>query len=302
MAKQALDNTYDIVVIGGGAAGASAAINAYARRCSVLILEAEAPFARMRRQPHAVNNYLGLPGVSSPELADAFERHLTALGIPTVIERAYQVIPGEDGFEILTDRNQYRSHALILCSGAVRAAGIAGEQALVGRGVSYCATCDGLLFSDRRVIVVGYYTEAEHDALTLSRIASQVRYLPLYGEPVLPLGEGIEVISGRPEQVVGEDRVTALRVSGQDLETDGIFIIRPSVPPASLVPGLELENGYVRVDRAQATNIPGVWAAGDITGPPMQYAKSAGEGQVAALSAERWLTARRRASTTPAGT
>ena len=288
MAEEAANNVYDIVVIGGGPAGASAAINAVARRRSVLVLEANTPFARVRRSTHAVNNYLGLPGVTGPQLADAYQRHVESLGVPYVRERATQVVPDDDGFTVFTDHHQYRGRTLILAGGLVRGGGLPGEQQLLGRGVSYCATCDGLFFAGKPVVVVGEYAEAEHDVLTLSQMASEVRYLPLYGEPTRPL-PGVTVLQGRPEAVVGEDRVRALRVSGQEVAADGIFIIRPALPPASICPGLAMEGSYVRTGRDQATNVSGVFAAGDITGPPFQYAKSVGEGQIAALSADRWL-------------
>jgi len=293
MGEQGVVGRYDLVILGGGPAGGSAAINAAARRRTALIVEAEVPFARVRRSTHAVNNYLGLPGVSGNELADAFLRHLQSLAIPYVLERAVQVVPVEEGFQVYTDRNRYHGGAVVLACGLVHSAGIPGEQAFLGRGVSYCATCDGVLFSGRQVVVVGEYPEAEHDALTLARMASQVRYLPTYGEPVMPLGD-IELLAGVPEAIEGNDTVTGLRVSGRLVRADGVFVIRPSLPPASLVPGLAVEEGYVHTERDQSTGVAGVYAAGDITGPPFQYAKSVGQGQVAALAADRWLQVQRK--------
>jgi len=302
MAELGVGGRYELLVLGGGPAGGSAAINAFARRRSVLIIEAEQPFTRVRRSTHAVNNYLGLPGVSGSELADSFLGHLQRLGIPYVLERADQVVPAEVGFDVFTSRRQYRGDAIVLASGLVHDQGLPGEAEFLGRGVAYCATCDGLFFAGRRVVVVGEYPEAEHDVLTLAKMASRVVYLPTYGEPTMPLGEQVEVIAGTPEAVVGQDdQVQALRVSGREVPADGIFIIRPSLPPARLVPGLEMEGNYVHTDREQATNLPGIWAAGDITGPPFQYAKSVGQGQIAALAADRWLASRSRQAAPPAG-
>ena len=162
-----------------------------------------------------------------------------------------------------------------------------GEAELLGRGVSYCATCDGMLYRNKPVAVVGRSKDAPHEAAYLKSIGCQVVYVA----PKRPdqLEEDIPFIQAAKLAVKGEQTVTALEADGADIPVNGVFILREAVAPGDLLPGLTLEKGAIQVDRSMATSVPGVFAAGDATGAPLQVSKAVGEGLIAALSACEYL-------------
>ena len=169
----------------------------------------------------------------------------------------------------------------------VRQAKYPGEMEYLGRGVSYCATCDGMLYRGKPVVVVGRSKDAPREAAYLKELGCQVVYVasrrPEQLDPAIPF------IQANRLEVEGEQTVTGLRADGSLLPCSGIFILREAVAPTDLLPGLETENGAIRVDRRMATSIPGVFAAGDCTGEPLQVSKAVGEGLTAALSAAEYL-------------
>ena len=163
-----------------------------------------------------------------------------------------------------------------------------GEERLLGKGVGYCATCDAPLYRDKVVTVIGYNKEAEEEANYVSELASKVNYVAMYKDEY-DLKNDIEVVVDRPLEILGDTKVNAVRFKDKEIESDGVFVLRDSISPGQLVPGLLMENGHIKVDRTMATNIPGCFAAGDCVGVPYQYIKSAGEGNIAALSAVKYL-------------
>ena len=181
----------------------------------------------------------------------------------------------------------YEGSSLILAPGVVRQAKYPGEMEYLGRGVSYCATCDGMLYRGRPVVVAGRSKEAPREAAYLKELGCQVVYVaprrPEQLDPAIPF------VQANRLEVEGEQTVTGLRADGALLPCSGIFILREAVAPTDLLPGLETENGAIRVDRRMATSIPGVFAAGDCTGEPLQVSKAVGEGLTAALSAAEYL-------------
>ena len=163
-----------------------------------------------------------------------------------------------------------------------------GEEEYLGRGVGYCATCDAPLYKDKIVTIIAYNKHEESEANFLAQVASKVYYIPMYKEEV-EVDESIEIIKDTPVEIVGEQFVQKLILKNNEIETDGLFILRDSISPGQLVPGLELDKNHVQVDRKMATNLKGCFAAGDIVGIPYQYIKAAGEGNIAALSAVSYL-------------
>ena len=181
----------------------------------------------------------------------------------------------------------YDGKALILAPGVQRQAKYPGEETYLGRGVSYCATCDGMLYRGKPVAVAGRSPDAPLEANYLKSLGCQVTYVAAQRPEGL---EGdIPFVRGSRLAVIGEQAVTALEVDGAKLPCAGVFILRQAVAPTDLLPQLETENGVIGADRTMATNLPGVFAAGDCTGGPLQVAKAVGEGHVAALSACAWL-------------
>lgn len=265
--------SYDALVIGAGPAGLSAAINLRARGKSVLIISnppEENPLWRAER----VENYPGLPGVSGSELLTAMLRHAETDGAEFLSGRALAASPaGEGGWYVSVGSDVREAKAVILAAGVSRGKKFPGEAELLGRGVSYCATCDGRLYRNRPVAVIGYTDSARREAAFLEEIGCAVRY---FHRP------------GRCE-IRGRKAVEAVVCDGEAVPVDGVFVLRPSMAPADLFPGLGLKQGYVVADKRMATNLPGVFAAGDCTGGPLQVAKAVGEGLIAGQSAAAYI-------------
>jgi thioredoxin reductase (NADPH) len=286
---------YDVIVVGSGPAGVSAAINVANRRRTVAVLAGQAPSGLIRKA-HTIANYAGFASASGADLAAAFMRHLQELDIPVIGEKASKIIPDADGFVVFSERGFYHAGAVVLATGVYREAEIEGEEELVGQGVSYCVTCDGRLFAGRRAAFVSYAPEGEEEAAALAEdFGVAVTYLPLYkGDYRLP--EGVRVLPGaRPTRLAREDGQMHVTLPAEDLQVDAVFIYKNSVSPRTLLEGLASDGRHVTVGRHMETGVPGVFAAGDCTGEPYQTAKAVGEGQVAALEAVRFL--RKRAQT-----
>ena len=277
--------TYDIIVLGSGPAGLAAAIAARGRDKSVLVIGnrwQDSPLAKAER----VDNYPGLPGRTGLELLEELHRHAESAGAEFVVGKALSLLAWE-GFSVTVGSQVYQGKALILAPGVVRQAKYPGEAEYLGRGVSYCATCDGMLYRNRPVTVVGLSPDAPAEANYLHSLGCQVVYL----SPRQPQGlDGdIPYVKAGKLAVKGEQTVTGLEADGALLPCAGVFILRRAVAPTDLLPALETEDGVIRVDRRMATNVPGVFAAGDCTGAPLQVSKAVGEGHVAALSACEYL-------------
>ncbi|MDO4530499.1 MAG: NAD(P)/FAD-dependent oxidoreductase [Bacillota bacterium] len=283
---------YDIGIIGSGPAALSAAVNARQRNKSVCIfgrsLDSSLLFAAEK-----VDNYLGMPDLSGEEMLNQFYAHAVKRGVEFKESRISQIMSMGDYFVINAENEFYEAKTLILAIGLNKSRGIAGEMDYLGKGVSYCATCDGMLYRGKRVVVVGENEEGEAEANFLADICESVSYLPLY-QPVMNLKEKVTLLQGSPKAVLGEGiRVTGVEVNGEAISCDGIFFAKNSTPPESLLFGLKTEGKNIVVDRSMATNLPGVYAAGDCTGAPYQIAKAVGEGLVAALSAAAYIDAKK---------
>ena len=212
---------------------------------------------------------------------------------PTLIREKVTNIYASDSFTLLTPNNTYEAKALVLAIGVSNAAMLTGEKDLVGKGVSYCATCDGMLYRDKPVAVIAYTEEGEHEADFLGEICPIVYFLPQYKTEYQPKHDSVQVMKARPQAVLGTDEVTGLATDAGELKVDGIFILRQSDPAETLLPELEMEGPFVKVSRDQATNVPGVYAAGDCTGKPWQIARATGEGLVAVLSAIGYIDSKK---------
>lgn len=277
---------HDMIVLGGGPAGLSAAVAARSRNKSVLVISnpgADSPLARAER----IDNYLGLPGLTGLELLEVMEKHADNMGVHRMTGRVNAIMGWNGSFALTVGSDVYQSRALVLAPGVVRAAKFPGEEQLLGRGVSYCATCDGMLYRGRRVMVVGRTKDAPEEANFLHSIGCQVTYVSK--ERPEKLNAAIPHLSGTKLEVAGEDKVTALCVDGTEYPCDGIFILRQAVAPGDLLPGLAIADGSITVNRAMETNLEGVFAAGDCTGKPWQVSKAVGEGLVAGERAAEYL-------------
>ena len=277
---------HDIIVLGCGPAGLSAAVAARSRNKSVLIIGnpiEDSPLARAER----VDNYLGLPGLTGMELLQTMKKHAQDMGAQLLTGRVNAIMAWNGRFALTVGSDVYQGRALILAPGVVHAAKYPGEEKLLGRGVSYCATCDGMLYRGRNVMVVGRTKDAPEEANFLHSIGCHVTYVSK--ERPEHLNEAICHLSGTKPEIMGEERVIGLRLNGEDHPCEGVFILRQAVAPADLLPGLVVENGSIVVNRAMQTNLDGVFAAGDCTGKPWQVSKAVGEGLVAGECAAEYL-------------
>ena len=284
---------FDIAIIGTGPAGLEAALTAKARNKNILVLGSATSSEKVRKA-HSIMNYLGLPAISGADMQKRFLGHAQEMGVEICDEKATMVFPQTDYFSLQTDKGFYEAQTVILATGMAPSNTYPGEEEFLGRGVSYCATCDAALYRGKTAAIIAASPDEEAEADFLAEFAEKVHYFPLYKGEV-QVKEGIEVHRERPQGIVGQMKATALQTDAASYEVDGIFVLRESVAPTSLVPGLQMDGNHVAVDRSMATNVEGLFAAGDITGAPYQYIKSAGEGNVAALSAASLIDARNRA-------
>ena len=321
--------TYDIAIIGTGPAGVSAAITATIRNKKIILFGSWELSDKIRKA-HLIQNYPGLPECSGEDLSNAFAAHLEKMGIEITEEKINVVYPMGETFALQTMKNEmHQARSVILASGMVQGKLLPGEEELVGRGVSYCATCDAPLYRGRSVAVIGYSPEAEEEVNFLSEVASEVLYFPVYrDEP--KVAESVKVLKQTPQAILNKEAAEeafslaqadpakssakdlasgeALSAAGEALSVDalqpgqlavqtaegaypadGIFVLRNSVPAKQLIPGIEMDGEHVKVNLQMETSVPGCFACGDITGKPYQYVKGAGQGNVAALSAVSYL-------------
>jgi len=263
---------YDILVVGGGPAGLSAALTARSRNKSVCVVSGTPSDAPLWKAPE-IHNYPGLPGISGRALLELFAKQAQDAGVVSVSGRALSVLPMGESFGVSVGGAFYEAVSVIVCTGVSQGGAYPGERELLGRGVSYCATCDGMLFRGKRVAVVGLCAQAPEEAAFLRSLGCEVLYFDKRAK----------------YEIRGADKVEALSVNGEEHPVDGVFILRNAVSAETLLPELVTEGGRVKTDAAMRTNVPGVFAAGDCVGRPYQIAKAVGEGNVAAISASEYV-------------
>ncbi|HEY8463587.1 MAG TPA: FAD-dependent oxidoreductase [Bacillota bacterium] len=278
---------YDIAIVGGGPAGLAAAINARKRNKTTLLIGKE-DYSSKLLQTQLIDNYPGIPGISGKDLAQRLKAHTLAGGAEFIKDEVQTIAIEEPGFTLFGREKMFRAQAVILAVGVALGNEIKGETEWVGKGVSYCATCDGMFFKGKQVVMIGYIPEAVGEANFLAEICSKVYFLPLFKE-VEKLDPRITVINGKPVEISGGSRVELLRTTRGELRVDGVFIERSGRPVNQLLIDLKTESELIVTGPDQSTNLPGVFAAGDCTGRPWQIARAVGQGQVAALSAVAYL-------------
>ena len=268
------ESSFDIIILGGGPGGISAALTAHARGRTALVLSNPAGTSSLWKA-HRIDNYPGLVGLSGEDLLARMAEGLTELSIPTVTGRVTGVMPMGKSFMVSVGTDVYTGQALILATGSAQPKAWPGESELLGRGVSYCATCDGMFYRGKKVAVIGTSANAEEEADFLRKIGCQVEFF--------------DKSRAKKYEIRGDTKVEALVADGAAYPVDGVFILRDTVASTALLPGLALEGGHISVDRDMRTSQAGVFACGDCTGRPYQIAKAVGEGNIAALSADAYI-------------
>ncbi|MEW6666201.1 MAG: thioredoxin-disulfide reductase [Thermodesulfobacteriota bacterium] len=299
---------YDVIIIGGGPAGLTAGLYCSRARLKVLLLEKLAPGGQVITTDW-VENYPGFPdGVSGFELVDRMKTQAERFGLPIQSEEALRLDLSEETKRVTLGKGMLESRALILACGANwKKLGIEGEALLIGKGVSFCATCDGPFFRDQEVAVIGGGDTAVEEGIFLTRFASKVHLIHrrdrLRATRLLQeraMGEPkIEILwDSVPVRILGRDGVEGIELrhvkTGEITQkpVQGVFVFIGTVPNTELVQGqIELdEEGFVKTDQHMATSVPGVFAAGDIRSKLFrQIATAVGEGAAASYSVERYL-------------
>ncbi len=270
---------YDIAVIGAGPAGYSAAINARKREKSVIVIGQNTGWLS---RAESIENYPGMPGVSGKEMLDVMAQQARNMGAELRGGVVHQVIAMGESFALSLGADFVEAKKVILATGARQPKLLNGEERLLGRGVSYCGTCDGMLYRGRNVAVIGEGAEAVPEANFLMSLCASVTY---FGKPDAALDSRIEIRAEKVSEIKGDMRASAVVAGGEEMPFDGVFIFREAMALSSLLPGLEMDGAFIRVDRQMRTSLAGVFAAGDCTGLPLQVAKAVGEGCIAALAA-----------------
>ena len=278
---------FDIAVIGTGPAGISAAITAKIRNKNVLLLGSRELSPKISKA-HRIDNYTGLPAVSGAELAERLRAHLDNVGVEITDKQVGAVYTMGDYFALQCGEEMLEATAVIVATGIVQAKPLDGEDSLLGRGVSYCATCDARLYKGKAVAVLGYSADSAEESEFLSEIVDSVLYIPM--NDVLPQERpNIRVVREKPLAILGDRSVTALKTDGGEYEIACVFVLRDAVMPEKLISGVETDGPHIKVDLQMRTNIRGLLACGDVAGKPYQYIKAAGQGNIAALSAIGYL-------------
>lgn len=278
----------DIAIIGAGPAGLSAAINAVIRNKKTVVFGNKAESSYLYKA-EKIDNYLGMPGLSGKEMIDKFYKHAMALGVEIQNKKVQQIFNMGDNFTLNADNEFFEAKKIIITTGIPKSNFIKGEQEFIGKGVSYCATCDGLLYKNKVVCVIGETKEAESDVEYLSEICKKVYYTPLY-KNINAFNSNVDVVIGKPLEIYGDKIVKGIIIGDNNINADGIFFIKESIPINRLIEGLEMDNNYIKVNKLMETNIEGIYAAGDCTGRPLQLSKAVGDGLVAAQNAVLRLT------------
>jgi len=305
------DRIWDVVVIGSGPAGLSAALYASRAHLDTLVLTGEAVGGQVSLTSE-VDNYPGFPeGISGSELVQNLQSHAERFGATVQIDTVAGVDLNQRPFVLQGQYDSYHARALIITTGASpRKLDVPGEIELTGRGVSYCATCDGWFFQGKDIVVVGGGDSALEEALFLTKYARKVtivhRRNELRAGPALQkrafANEKIDFVwNATVTKIVGTQHVEATELTDTrtgkvwELPTDGVFVFIGHIPNTELFRGqLAIDHhGYLVVNARMATNVEGVWAAGEIADSVFrQVITSAGMGAAAAIQAQRWLDER----------
>ena len=307
-----MDKIYDMIIIGGGPAGYTAALYGARAGLSTLVMEKMVVGGQMALTDK-IDNYPGFEdGIEGLSLGEKMKNEAERSGARTVFATVLSADLKSDPKVIKTSDDIFYGRTVVIATGAEpRELGVAMEKELVGRGVSYCATCDGMFFKGKTVVVVGGGNTAAADILLLSRVASKVfvvhrrdtlRASKIYHETLMK-AENVEFCwDSQVTGILSDDKVTGVRIKNintgdeRNLSCDGIFVAIGRKPASELAAGqLDLdERGYVITDESTKTNIPGVFAAGDVrTKVLRQVITAASDGAMAAHYAEEYLAGRK---------
>lgn len=285
--------TYDVIVIGGGPAGLSAAIYTSRANYKTLLIDKG---GCLNYKIGMVHNYLGFPeGINGKDLIQLGCKHIKLLGSETINEEVLNVKINDDLYIVETDKSSYTAKGLIIAMGvSYKKVNIANLEKFEGKGISYCVTCDGFFFRGKKVLVIGSKNYAAMEALELIDYTSDITIYTNGLNPEIDdqfleklKAKNIELKTKRIISFTGERMLEGIILEdGSTVKCDGVFIAVGSsgASDIALKLGIILEDGYIKVDHRQRTNLPRVYAAGDCTGGVRQIATAVGQGATAAVN------------------
>ncbi len=282
---------YDVIIIGGGPAGISAGLYTQRANKKTLIIYQESTSLQKAAK---IENYYGFEdGISGSNLYKTGIKQAQNIGIKTLKEEVIRVGIIQEGFEVVTDKNIYFAKAIIIAIGTKKnKTNIKGVKELEGKGVSYCAICDGFFYKNRNVAVIGSGSYALSETNDLINIANKITILTNGEKAPEFRADNVEVVDKKIEEISGENRVKEVRFTdGTTLETDGVFIAQGTAGSIELAKkiGLMTNGDKIVVDQNMQTNINGIYACGDCTGGLLQVSKAVYEGTVAGLEVNKYL-------------
>ncbi len=267
----------DLIICGGGAAGLTSAVYAARSGLDFVLIDISSSMGSQITQTSDVDNYTGFEKVNGMELVMKFYEHAKALNAPMINDEVQEISKENGIFTVKCAQGEYKSRTVIYCSGAShRELGVKGERELLGRGVGYCAVCDGFFYRNKTVVVVGGGNTAVTDALYLSKICKKVilvhRRDSLRAEKILverlENAENVEIMfNSEVAEILGEKGADGVLLkSGETIDCDGVFIAVGIVPRSDTVKNLaQLDhNGYIVADESGRTSLDGLFAAGDV--------------------------------------
>lgn len=292
---------YDVLIIGAGPSGLSAGIYAKRANLSVVVFEKYTPGGKVNTATK-IENYAGIASISGPELAFQIYEHALNMGVAIKSEEILSIDKKDNYFVVTTQKNTYETYSVIIATGlSNKKMQLKNEATFEGRGVSYCATCDGNFFKNKPVAVIGNDDIAINEALYLANLCSTVYFLTKqidkYELERLQKFSNIEVIDNvKPLAINGENSVTSLTYLKDEKETEievrGVFPLGEEVTNLRFLLnlGVQIEKNFIVVDKNMATNVKGIFASGDVTNNPLkQIVTAAGDGAVAATSAIKYV-------------
>lgn len=284
-----MEKLYDVAVVGGGPAGMAAALNAAVRNKKVLLIGPEQS-GKLSKAPE-LKNVLGLSGYSGKDILKKFREHIKQYpSIDYSSQMVQTVYPMGDAIGLLMpDQSMVSALAVVISTGIDFGKAIPGEKEFLGKGVGTCATCDAALYKGKKVVIVAYSARAAEEANFINEIDDKTIVVNRTRQE-LKLDPGIEEIQDKPKELLGEERAEKLVLENQEIEADGFFFLRDAVKADRLAPGIEMDGPHIKVDENMATNLDGIFAAGDIVGLPYQVNTAIGRGQIAGLSAASYAT------------
>jgi len=302
------EKIYDVVIIGAGPAGLTAAVYTSRGNLTTLMLERGAPGGQMANTED-IENYPGFEHILGPDLSTKMFDHARTFGADYAYGDVTDVIDGEEFKTIVVGKTEYKARAIIITTGAeYRKMGIPGEADLTGRGVSYCAVCDGAFFKEKELVIVGGGDAAIEEGAYLTRFAKKVTVIhrrdELRAQKILQdrafanekmsfvWNSTVKEINSKDDKVGSVTLVSTEDGSEKEFETDGVFIyigMDPLTAPFKKL-GILDENGYINTNEIMATSVPGIYAAGDVREKLLrQIVTATGDGSVAAQAVQKYV-------------